>query len=200
MNAPESRVVEHYKLLQELRENGLLAPAGRNASISNAEWFHPIFGRTPTRKQMHEELVHELVGAARPQIASPPIAILLAGPPGSGKSSARRALFDVSDEQVTGGLDAADFVAIDADGVKEKLLDIAERDGSLQSFLVPDEAKALQAKGEVFSKLGFASLVHEESSMIADAVREAAMERRCNLILDQVCSSSKKTAGRCHSV
>ncbi len=122
------------------------------------------------------------------------MAILLAGPPGSGKFSARRALFQAGDEQITGGLKDSDFVTIDADTIKEQLLEAAEQDGALQNFLTPPEAKALQAQGETFSKLDFASLVHEESSIITKRCQQAAIEQRRNLILDQVCSNSAKTS------
>lgn len=185
----------HYRVLQQLRDHGSLTPEGPNASVSNPRWFRSDGTLRQVRQAEHHRIINDVIGSSSAaQPSQQPIAILLAGPPGSGKSSARRSLFDAGDEQITGGLNASNFVVIDADSIKEKLLDIAEHDGSLQSFLMPPEARALQAQGEVFSKLDFASLVHEESSMIADAARETAIERRLNLILDQVCSNPRKTA------
>ncbi len=189
------QAIAHYRHLQAIRDRGGLDPKGTNASISNRQWFTEWGVPNKQREELHNRILRQTLG---PQLSvgqvDPPIAILLAGPPGSGKSSARRALFDASDERITGGLNSSDFVTIDADSIKEQLLDAAERDGSLQSFLMPPEAKELQSKGEVFSKLDFASLVHEESSNLAKRCQRLAINERRNLILDQVCSNSEKTA------
>ncbi len=187
--------VDHYRHLQRLRDSGALSPKGPHASISNPAWFHPQGDPAPDRQELHDAIIDSIINDVAPSpIGQQPVAILLAGPPGSGKSSARRALFDAGDERITGGLNASDFVVIDADNIKEKLLDAADHDGSLRGFLMPTEARKLQYQGQAFSKLDFASLVHEESSMIAEDFRDITIERRYNLILDQVCSDPKKTA------
>lgn len=190
-----TQAIGHYQHLQTIRDRGGLDPKGPNASISNRQWFKENGNRTRQRRELHDRIAQETLGpqSSTSQV-NPPIAILLAGPPGSGKSSARRTLFDTGDERITGGLDSSDFVTIDADGIKEQLLDIAERDGSLQAFLMPPEARELQTQGEVFSKLDFASLVHEESSKLAKQCQRVAINERRNLILDQVCSNPEKTA------
>ena len=191
---PSLRAVQHYEALQELTNAGALAPEGRYASISNPLWFQPDGTPMPARKRLHRSITTDLLNTAPPvELGEQQVAILLAGPPGSGKSSARRALFEASDDQITGGLNPSDFVTIDADTIKEQLLNQAQQDGSLQNFLIPPEARHLQNQGETFCNLDFASHVHEESSLIADNARQTAIEQRRNLILDQVCSNPTKT-------
>ncbi|WP_196716717.1 zeta toxin family protein [Actinomyces trachealis] len=122
------------------------------------------------------------------------VAILLAGSPGSGKSTSLGEVFSRGDDEVTGGRPREAFTVIDADEVKGRLIEQARCDGSLESFIKPGVVRDLEAVGEVFSDLDLASLVHEESSMIARKVRIRAVSERRDLVVDQVCSSPRKTA------
>ncbi len=122
------------------------------------------------------------------------VAILLAGSPGSGKSTSLGEVFSRGDDEVAGGRPREVFTVIDADEVKGRLIEQARCDGSLESFIKPGVVRDLEAVGEVFSDLDLASLVHEESSMIAREARIRAVSERRDLVVDQVCSSPRKTA------
>ena len=79
-------------------------------------------------------------------------------------------------------------------GICMALIEQARRDGSLESWIKPQAVRDLEAAGEHFSSLDLASLVHEESSLIADEARHNAIAQRRNVVFDQVCSSPTKTA------
>jgi predicted kinase len=103
-------------------------------------------------------------------------AIVLVGPPASGKSTILRELTKA---------DAADWMIVDADEVKDLLLEQALRDGSYDQ-IVPDEVKALEAAGERFFPRELPALVHAESVVIADALRQEAIAADVNLVIDGV--------------
>jgi hypothetical protein len=111
---------------------------------------------------------------------------LLAGPPGSGKSTSLHTIFASQDNQITNGLDRSDFVVIDADEIKSLLIDQARKDGTLDSFIKSEAIHQREAGGEIFSDLDFSSLVHAESSLIADNLTRLAIKNGYNVIIDQV--------------
>lgn len=68
-------------------------------------------------------------------------AMVMAGPPGAGKSTLRRG--PLRDELVG-------HVVLDVDDIKRKLLEIAQADGTYESFLKPTGVRDLEAAGERF--------------------------------------------------
>ena len=191
----------HYEAVRDLKI--YLNPKGPNATINNPDWYvhtgSSLDKLEPTgqRKGLWESIEEKILADHEPS-QDTPVGILLAGPPGAGKSTLLKKLFEdenLANPNITGGLKLEDFVVIDADNVKTMLLEQASKDGSLDSFIKPASFKALEDFGVSFSPLEFASLVHEESSMIAEDLRQNAIAGGYNVIFDQVCSSTKKVNG-----
>lgn len=204
----------HYALLQSLKEEGFFNPSGQHATTSNPQWFDTEGSPTPERKKFHNEIQrHALNGTLAqfnqgqpipasqpmpPRQLERPIAILLAGPPGSGKSTAKREVFGEiegkpADPSITSGLSSSDFVLIDVDEIKTSLINQARADGSLDTFIKPEQVRTLESDGERFSDLDFASLVHAESAFIGDHIQQEAIAQRCNIVFDQVCAHAPST-------
>ena len=188
----------HYEAVRDLKI--YLNPEGPNASINNPDWYtkdpkeRELLSPTPQRKVLRDSIKEKIFGDLKPSQGTP-VGILLAGPPGAGKSTLLKKLFEdenLANPNITGGLKLEDFVVIDADNIKTMLLEQASKDGSLDSFIKPASFKALEDFGVSFSPLEFASLVHEESSMIAKDIQKNAIAGGYNVIFDQVCSNPKK--------
>ncbi len=172
----------HETSLRELSRSGQLAAYSPHATISNREWFKR--GRpTSARQDLHEVILAEFFASAVPLEKR---AIVLAGPPGAGKSSV---LARVVAEM---GSHRADWRVIDADHFKDVLLLQALRDGSYETHLLPPAVRALQERGEVFFPRELASLVHEESSQITKLALQQAIARGENLIVDTVLATPDK--------
>jgi dephospho-CoA kinase len=187
-------ISSHYSLLQELEPH--LRHDAPTATVNNPAWFAPDddgkLSVLKVREDLHNQIIAEFFQGHSPvPEGQTPVAIVLAGPPGSGKSTSLRTLFEERDAHITGGLNRNDFVVIDADAIKTALIKQARADGSLDSFIKPAVVRQLEAQaGEVFSDLDLASLVHTESSLIARKVRLFAVRSGYNVIIDQV--SAKK--------
>ena len=188
----------HYEAVRDLKI--YLNPKGPNATINNPDWYVQTDSSldkleiTGQRKGLRDSIKEKIFGDLKPSQGAP-VGILLAGPPGAGKSTLLKKLFEdenLANPNITGGLKLEDFVVIDADNIKTMLLEQASKDGSLDSFIKPASFKALEDFGVSFSPLEFASLVHEESSMIAKKIQKEAIAGGYNVIFDQVCSNQKK--------
>lgn len=110
---------------------------------------------------------------------------MLAGPPGAGKSKAKNGLLTTDAERAT-------YLRVDADDFKKLLLGRAIEDGSYDSWLKPAEIKRLEAQGQQFFPMELASLVHEESSLIAMGLRVESIRQGTNLVIDGVLASEEK--------
>ncbi|MGO3070567.1 MAG: zeta toxin family protein [Brevibacterium linens] len=155
------------------------------ASVNNPRWFQG--GEpTPDRSDFHDQLMRDLVANA-PNVGQDKHAVVLAGPPGAGKS---RIMQDSDYYANIPGYDPDTFISIDADYFKERILTRASNDGSLHRDLKPDFVKDLEESGEVFGPLEFASLVHEESSTLAKRAREFCVDQGYNIVVDTVLSSA----------
>lgn len=108
---------------------------------------------------------------------------MLAGPPGAGKGR-------VADTVL--GADRDQYVNIDADEFKKLLLREAMADGSYEEWIKPPEVRDLEEQGERFYPLELASLVHEESSMLARSLRTEMIDQGTNIIVDTVLSDPDK--------
>lgn len=108
------------------RPGGPLDPSGPNATTANPRWFFAgdVRRRTPERRALHRRLLDE-ARAERPAARAERRAIVLAGPPGAGKSTVLRDVL---------GVDASAWVTIDADEFKYKLLREALADGSYEDL------------------------------------------------------------------
>lgn len=123
------------------RAGGPLNPASGHATANNRDWFT----RTPdgelqpraARRELHARLVDEY-RAHFLDVRSERKAIILAGPPGAGKSAV---LADVL------GADRSAWLTVDADEFKRPLLTTAIKDGSYAGAILPPEVRAAKAAG-----------------------------------------------------
>lgn len=169
------RHIDHVRELT--RRDGALATRAGTASLHNPVWFRapgvPRAGRDRLHAQYVEERLAELEPTQRRH------AIVMAGPPGAGKSTLRtRELVD----------EVAGHVLIDPDEIKRFLLRQADEDGSLKGFLKPAAVRELEAVGERFFPLELSALVHVEAVQIADVLRIEALERGYPVVIDGVLS------------
>lgn len=168
------------------RAGGPLSPASERATVNNRDWFTRESDGSvqprAARRLMHARLVDEY-RAHFPDVRSEKKAIILAGPPGAGKSTV---LADVL------GADRSAWLTVDADEFKRALLTEAIKDGSYDRAILPPEVRSAEAAGEKFFPLELASLVHEESSLLATQLRAAAMRDGQNVVIDTVLSSPEK--------
>lgn len=111
---------------------------------------------------------------------------MLAGPPGAGKSSIRKAVLGAENDA---------YVTVNSDDFKVKLMEQAERDGSFESFFKGPELRALEATGERLFPMELASLVHEESSMLARQFRNQVMDSGMNIVVDGVLAGQRSAIG-----
>jgi len=159
-----------------------LAPDSPNATVNNRQWFSKIGGKyrpRDARASLHDRIMAEHM-EKYPDARQEKRAIVLAGPPGAGKSYTRQNLLGESERE---------YVNIDADDFKRALLDTALNDGSYQAHIVPPAVAERERDGEQFFPLELSSLVHEESSILAKQLRAEAIERGDNIIIDTVLSS-----------
>ncbi len=184
----QNQVAYHWEKLSELSRPGeALDPYNApTATINNPSWFDSD-GATPERREVHKHIRSEWLGK-KPNVGHDKIAIIMIGPPGSGKSTL---LDPVLAER---GLNRDHVRIIDADEFKGALLDQALLDGSFESFIKPQAIKDLEAHGEQFFPLELASLVHEESSQLADAARFEAIAAGENIVIDAVMSNPRSAA------
>ncbi len=165
--------------VRELSKPGqALSKDAPTATTNNPAWW---VGGEPTlaRDLLHERLIDE-ARAAAPDVEQQYRAIVLAGPPGAGKSTV---LADVLGEH------RGKYLVIDADEFKRSLLREAQQDGSYDTWLMPDAIREREAQGERFYPLELASLVHEESSYLAKSLRADAIAAGDNIVIDTVLSN-----------
>lgn len=179
---------DHWRQLIELSSpGGPLSQANSKASLRVREWYSAK-GRP-----------HEVRDAVRRQIAAlvnvetdsqnPPTAILMAGPPGSGKSSAlHEALTRV---EYRGGIRV-----IDADRIKDEFLVASMRDGTLHTILTPPGIANLTRDGLVFHPRELSTLVHSESAFFAERLAERAVLDRQSFVLDATMQNANRAVER----
>jgi len=162
------------------RAGGPLSVGGPTATMNVAAWFRG--GEpTPLRRRLHRQLLAEAstgAGAGKERHA-----IVMAGPPGAGKSTVRVPFMAAE------GLDPAAYTVIDADHFKEGLVDAALRDGSYERFIKPGEVGQLEAGGERFFPLEMSALLHEESGLLVRAQQRQLLRAGANVIIDTVLSN-----------
>lgn len=164
--------------VRELSKPGqALAPNAPTATTNNPAWW--IDGEpTPSRLRLHTRLLQETRDAA-PDVEQQRRAIVLAGPPGAGKSTVLEHVL---------GEHRGKYLVIDADEFKRSLLSEAQADGSYDQWLVPDAIREREAERERFYPLELASLVHEESSHLAKSLRTDAIAAG-DIVIDTVLSN-----------
>lgn len=132
VGSAQEDAARHYAVLQALRDSpggDPLAADAPNATVNNPKWFRRFDGNSialPGRARFQASLVASIASqGSMAERGSAPVAIVLAGPPGAGKSTSFNDVFARRDNAVTAGMDRSDFVVIDADEIKARLLDAA---------------------------------------------------------------------------
>lgn len=175
----------HIGLVRSLsKPGGPFDKDGPNATLRNPEWYRSN-GTPKAIRRAVSARIKSVVLERTPNARVEGRALVLAGPPGAGKSR-------VADFVL--GEDRAHYVNIDADEFKLLLLHQALADGSYESWIQPSEVRDLEAKGEHFYPLELASLVHEESSRLAMELRSDVINSGTNIIIDTVLSDREKAA------
>lgn len=178
---------EHIQRIIELsRPGGPIAASAPTATVNNPQWFRfgPGGEREPrgSRALLHEQLQQQ-VRQSRPNVEQERKAVVLAGPPGAGKSTVRKGVLGEDDKK---------YLIIDADDFKAALLKQAQQDGSYETSIKPERVKDLEREtGQRFYPMELASLVHEESSMLAADLRRDSIERGDNIVVDTVLSNEQ---------
>jgi len=137
-----------------------------HATINARRYFRRIDGEpVPTRPRLrlHERILADW-RASRTLVRRDRVSILMAGPPGAGKSTAQTHLV---------GEHPQGWRHLDADEFKLRLLAAADADGSLQQLL-PEELRAKPGQSSRFYPNELSALVHIESNLLLEtAVAEA---------------------------
>ena len=162
-------------------QGGPLTSEAPTATIHNPKFFGPSGNPTPARRQVQRQILQKYL-EQYPNFEAEGQAIVMAGPPGAGKSSA---LQDIITET---GISKEKWLLLDADEVKKLLLDQAQADGTYQD-LIPDE---LRAEGITPYPAELASVVHEESSMLVKRLMNLALQGRWNVIIDGTLANLEK--------
>ncbi|WP_369745639.1 zeta toxin family protein [Paenarthrobacter sp. AMU7] len=183
----EDHAATHRATLERLgADGGPLTAQSKTATAQNPEWFNVRRGEPrQDRRRLHNEILARFI-ESRTEVRRDKKAIVLAGPPGAGKSTAQAALIQATRTQ------PEHWLPINADDFKDELLQQARQDGSYDSYLVPDEVRALEAAGEKFYPRELAALVHTESSILAKKARNEALEAGMNVIIDGTLGNEKQ--------
>lgn len=177
MNDAIDRHIDHVRELT--RRGGALDPRGATASIHNRAWFLPDGTPASARRRLHATIRAESLAQTDGEAAPSRRVMILAGPPGAGKSTLRG-------KELRGEI--AGYVLIDADDIKTRLLQEARRDGSLEEFLTPQGVRDLEAQGEKFFPLELSALVHMEAVQVARRLRGDAIRAGLPMVIDGVLS------------
>lgn len=168
--------IDHVRALTV--RGGPLDTRAPTASVNNPEWFQepgvPRAGRALLHTRLRDELLDPVAVETRH-------AVVLAGPPGAGKSTLRGGPLR---EELAG------HVVLDVDDMKTKLLQIAQEDGTYESFLKPTEVRDLEAGGERFFPLELSAVVHLEAASIVAATRQLAVSEGVPVLIDGVLSNA----------
>ncbi|WP_050668102.1 zeta toxin family protein [Luteipulveratus halotolerans] len=173
---------QHQRVLTELAApEGPLTATGRRATVNNPAWFGNGRPR-PQRAQLHDRFLAEH-RQAKPDAKADRQAVVLAGPPGAGKTSS---LDRVLAER---GSSRDEWLVINSDDFKDAILLEALRDGTYDAWLKDAQVRAAEARGHEFQPREFASLVHEESGRIAKDALQEAVGAGMNVVVDGTLSN-----------
>lgn len=141
---------------------GLLAPDSPRAT-------YKVFEDDPRRAQVRKRIVTEYLDAGMP-VQGSNMAVLTAGPPGAGKSTALNTVL---------GARTADYRRLDADLAKDYLLTDA-----LDKGLFDDLLAQTLADGRSIAPRELAALVHHESTQIWETLRRHCIDRGEPIIIE----------------
>jgi integrase len=184
----EERADAHQRRLSALsRAGGPLNPASPAATTNNPAWFDRRAGLRPlpARRRLHRQLL-EAWRARRPAVRTDRHAILLAGPPGAGKSTVLAAVIAAT------GTAADEWRIINSDDFKDQLLEQARRDGSYDSWLLQGQLAERQAPDERVWPRELAALVHQEAGLLVSRATRSALASGENVVIDGTLSDAPR--------
>lgn len=174
---PSSEPEDRRAFLESLSTaGGPLTIDAPHASVNDRRYFRRINGElVPTRERLrlHERILNEWRGS-RKEVGRGRSAILMAGPPGAGKSTAQHQL--VGDALTR-------WRHLDADEFKRRLLSAAVEGGSLQELL-PDDLRNPTGERSRFYPNELCALVHVESNVILERAVAQSLVVGENVIID----------------
>lgn len=141
---------------------------------------------TASRARLHKQIIREFFAENDAVIRDRQV-LVMAGPPGAGKSSARRERIPEAEEK--------HWRFIDPDDFKTRLLRKMRESGEYDE-IVPPAVKSRIDAGEQFAPGELASLVHEESSDLAREATMISLERGERVVIDGVHGSKMKLLKR----
>ncbi|MFE7421123.1 zeta toxin family protein [Rhodococcus sp. NPDC057529] len=147
-----------------------------HATINDRRYFRRIKGDpipTRARLRLHERILTDW-RSSRTQVRRDRVSILMAGPPGAGKSAAQAHLV---------GEHPQGWRHLDADEFKLRLLTATVADGSLQQLL-PDELRAKPGQTSRFYPNELSALVHIESNILLETAVAHSLSVGENVIID----------------
>ncbi|GAA1134813.1 zeta toxin family protein [Nocardioides aquiterrae] len=130
------------------------------------------YGDTVARLRTWEELIEEFTSLQEGITTDGRIAIVTAGPPGSGKSTTTTAILEAGDNPTS-------YRRIDPDVIKDLLLDRAIKDGLYEPLLQKRLSDGLPIMPRELS-----GLVHEESTRLAREIRRRCMRKGENVVVE----------------
>lgn len=173
----------HIAAVRELsRPGGALSVEAPTVSTANPDWWNGSFP-TIDRLDLHEQILNE----TKTKFASAghdKRALVMAGPPGAGKSYRARQIL---------GDEAENYAWVDPDEFKASLLDAASADQSIDSWFKKGAiADYERENNEHFFPMELASLVHTESSRLATQARNHFIAEGRNVVVDTVLGTPEK--------
>ncbi|APH45464.1 hypothetical protein BMW26_11255 [Microbacterium sp. 1.5R] len=185
MNAAEK--ARHVAALRDLTvEGGPIDTTGPTATENNPQYFIRTGLPTGKRARLHDEIIEEFF-AEKPYVTCDRQAIIMAGPPGAGKSSVLRERIPASE--------APHWRVIDADDFKKRLLKKMAANGQYED-LIPTVVQERISAGEPFFPGEFAALVHEESTILAAQAARRALRLGERVVLDGVNGTTSRLRRR----
>jgi predicted kinase len=183
--APREEARRHREVLERLSgPEGPLRVNSPYATVKDPEFFSPEGEPRLERAELHNDIIQDFF-QSHPDALRERQALVMAGPPGAGKST-------VADEIVaSAGAEPGEWLTISADDFKTRLLERAAADGSLER-MVPPEVRSLEAEGEQFFPYDYSDLVHSESVLLAHDATMKAIEGGYNVVIDGTLSSEDK--------
>ena len=177
---------EHLAALRSLTAvNGPIdadAPTATHQREQNYRRGRP----TASRARLHKQIIREFF-AENDAVIRDRRVLVMAGPPGAGKSSARRERIPEAEEK--------HWRFIDPDDFKSRLLRKLRESGEYDE-IVPPAVKSRIDAGDRFAPGELASLVHEESSDLAAEAATISLERGERVVIDGVHGSKVKLLKR----
>jgi hypothetical protein len=174
---PTPELEDRRALLTALSQpGGPLTIDAPHASINDRRYFRRIGGEpvpTRTRLRLHDQILTDW-RASHTEVRRDRVSILMAGPPGAGKSTAQAYLVGEHPQW---------WRHLDADEFKHRLLQAAVGEGSLQQLL-PEDLRTGPGQPSRFYPNELSALVHIESNLLlARAVTESLVVGE-NVIID----------------